>query len=654
MSRTSARTWFQGLLVGTLLASAGCDHADFAATEVDLTAAALVAVDADLDGVPSDRDCDDWNPHLWSAAHPDGCRGGFDPDAATCDGEAIGLGSTAPAPRRVRHVAPGGSDANDGASPEKAWKTLKYASARLEAGDTLRVAAGLYVDDPIILTRSGTKDAPIRIEGYVPSGTGTPASPTGPRWLGGTDTPQVLADVARGPVLRRSSRLSGSRAPATAISSSANLFPAWVEVSDLQITDYLTGINVGGWRHVRLNRLLLRDLGDSASSAYTGKGVVGYHDSQDTTHVEVRDTIVQNTCVEGLVLRGSCNAIRRALVASWQRTDVGTLPNRANTGYYIMVHGDRNVVEDSRVSRVTGVTMRAGGHGGHGIGVKGCGKDNVFRRNTAKGLSGASFYVRHRGARFNRFTQNSVDGSGIDGPASGYGFNIRDGASDNVTTDSRFEKVTSGVAFWDTTEDEDDSLCSLDATERTTVLKGGTDNFVARTTIRDMTRAAIEFSGYKRRGAMNSGNRFHALTIERGSALPEAKPRLVRVGARNANNALTSSTIRGLSGLASFEVMGAYPPVYDACGLLEGDVNYLVKLSLGLRLDGNTFSESSYIVPTQPVTMNTPQYACNALTNPCSANHTCGSSGLCVPTTGVPTPPLGPCQTSEPFAWQWD
>ena len=51
--------------------------------------------------------------------------------------------ATDPPPRRL-HVSPDGDDANDGRSPQSAWRTLRKAAREAHAGDTVTLAPGRY------------------------------------------------------------------------------------------------------------------------------------------------------------------------------------------------------------------------------------------------------------------------------------------------------------------------------------------------------------------------------------------------------------------------------------------------------------------------------------------------------------------------------
>ena len=68
---------------------------------------------------------------------------------------------------KIYYVSPSGNDANNGLSTSTPWKTLGFASSKLDAGDTLYLMDGTWTNDPInSLKRSGIDVAPITIKAY--------------------------------------------------------------------------------------------------------------------------------------------------------------------------------------------------------------------------------------------------------------------------------------------------------------------------------------------------------------------------------------------------------------------------------------------------------------------------------------------------------
>jgi hypothetical protein len=76
---------------------------------------------------------------------------GIVPQAVRCE----------PAAGAVYHVSPAGADTAEGTADEP-WRTVAQGVAALSAGDTLYLAEGVY-EEPVVVTRSGTPDAPILI-----------------------------------------------------------------------------------------------------------------------------------------------------------------------------------------------------------------------------------------------------------------------------------------------------------------------------------------------------------------------------------------------------------------------------------------------------------------------------------------------------------
>ncbi len=65
------------------------------------------------------------------------------------------------------HVSPAGSDANDGTAPGQAWKSLERANrAALRPGDRLLLEGGQSFSGNLLVTASGTAEAPITIASY--------------------------------------------------------------------------------------------------------------------------------------------------------------------------------------------------------------------------------------------------------------------------------------------------------------------------------------------------------------------------------------------------------------------------------------------------------------------------------------------------------
>jgi hypothetical protein len=62
------------------------------------------------------------------------------------------------------YVSPGGSDGNRGSTPDQPFQTIQHAIDLAQPGDTINLAAGVYLQD-VISKRAGTASAPITIKG---------------------------------------------------------------------------------------------------------------------------------------------------------------------------------------------------------------------------------------------------------------------------------------------------------------------------------------------------------------------------------------------------------------------------------------------------------------------------------------------------------
>lgn len=74
--------------------------------------------------------------------------------------------SSWPARGATLYVSTTGDDANTGASPKLAWRTITHAAKTARAGDLVRIKGGDYGHENVVVANSGTPEAPIRFEGY--------------------------------------------------------------------------------------------------------------------------------------------------------------------------------------------------------------------------------------------------------------------------------------------------------------------------------------------------------------------------------------------------------------------------------------------------------------------------------------------------------
>jgi parallel beta-helix repeat protein len=194
-------------------------------------------------------------------------------------------------PLRTLHVAPNGSDANDGTTPATALRTLQRAAELSRPGDLVSIGAGIYRED-VRVTTPGTPGQPIVFRGetgaildgadadidagvaWTNAGNGVWSHVTG------FATGHVVSDQGR---LFRYDNLAALRslaagAPGGFLFDGATL---WLKFSDgsapaqrqLHVARLDEGMYLDGVAHVRIENLEIRHYG---SDAY-GKGVYLRH-----------------------------------------------------------------------------------------------------------------------------------------------------------------------------------------------------------------------------------------------------------------------------------------------------------------------------------------------------------------------------------------
>lgn len=487
------------------------------------------------------------------------------------------LASTA---ARTLYVTTAGKDTNDGLSEATAWRTLVYASAHVQPGDLVYVRAGAYGNDPIKITKSGTAAAPIRFHGYRNTPGDNPTIP-------GFDHTSAL-DPSVMPLIQGTDRAVGVGVQFDGQS--------YLEIRNFQISQFdslVRGINGKNLSFINLIATVAGNITDKKGSAvYFGKGIT----APNGMNIRVADSVVVNAAAEGIVLTGDCHHITNNRVYS---NDNSTLS--APTDYYITLRGNRHLIENNAVYRVGDLA-----HGGHGIGVKGCAKWNVIRRNAVYHISGEAMFARHRGVQYNRYEDNLVDGAAVYGSGTsgvGAALTTRDGASANLMQRNQVRNVTQGILFQDTIEDEGPDPCIDAEIVDTTVKLGGVANIYRNNTVEignDTSNAwAIDWNGNTQRGGRSFLNLLVGLTVT-GTTSSKKNTYLFGVESVNYKNRLMDSTIGGLKTYAWTRPSGT-PPVFDVMGnLLSGDRDWDIPLSLDITMSGNTFAVSNgFPAPTQ-------------------------------------------------------
>ncbi|MCK4627153.1 MAG: right-handed parallel beta-helix repeat-containing protein, partial [Phycisphaerae bacterium] len=130
---------------------------------------------------------------------------------------------------KTYYVSASGDDSADGLAEKTAWRTITRAAKVAAAGDTVKIKAGKYESEQVVITNSGTKDNPIVFEGY-----------------GGTP---VLDGKNR---TRRCVLVNGRE---------------HVVVRNLKLINYMVGVRILRSKHIVMDRIVCHDMGKGNSGA---------------------------------------------------------------------------------------------------------------------------------------------------------------------------------------------------------------------------------------------------------------------------------------------------------------------------------------------------------------------------------------------------
>ena len=353
-------------------------------------------------------------------------------------------------------VSVSGDDNNSGLSETEAWRHIAFAASQAKAGDKVFVKVGKYLAENVVFSNNGTKDKPIIFVGYQNIVEETPNL----NWKYGDSL-----DASVMPLLDGEDRSKG-----TAVELSSKSF---IEFKNFQITNYEIGIYAWGADNLLIENVVGMNFGD-IDKDYSGSGIVIGSEAHDN---RIRNCIIQNAAAEGIAIVGDNNILEKSSVYA----DDNSTGQKSATDYYIHVSGNNNTVKACYAERIGDLE-----HGGHGIGIKGHGENNLIIDSTAKNLSGA-FYVRHSGVKNNMIENCTVIDSDI-------GLLIRDGANHNTFKGCQIFNAYDAISFIFSKEDEKAKTA-------------GNDNLITHCLVRGSRHSVISFSRYAY-AAKVSNNRF--------------------------------------------------------------------------------------------------------------------------------------------------
>ena len=388
-------------------------------------------------------------------------------------------------------VRPDGNDNLSGTDEQNAWRSITYAlsgQSPLNAGDTLYVKAGHYTGENILVEKNGTPTHPIVVCGYKDN----PGDITGSGFdYGQSPDPQIM------PLIDGEDRTTG-----TGIDIDGSRY---IQLKNLQITRYENGIVDYSYQpdlFAVLDHIILTEMGD-VEDDYSGKAV-----EFCASHNQIKNCTVINSSAQGILVEGDNNLIENCKVYCDDATS-----DEAATDYYIIIYyGSHNTVKNCYVERIGDLP-----HYGHGIGIKGDGEYNLITHCTAVNFRDESFYVRHRGAKYNTFEYCHVLGITQDINA----YIVRDGASYNTFNNCSAENCKRGFMFEDSTEDEDAQYC-------------GSYNRFNNCLITD-TEIGIDFNDYELESNVENNSFFNCL-FHNGEVL-------INVERYNDNNRMVNTVV---------------------------------------------------------------------------------------------------------------
>lgn len=365
--------------------------------------------------------------------------------------------------------ASNGNNGNPGTLAQP-WKTISHAvqdSNGAPSGSVVYVAAGIYNEHVVVARDNLTLIAYKATPGDQP-----------PVLVSLPIDPSTLADgyefnPADMPLLDGGDRTSGV---AFMMRNRKG-----ITLRNFSIRGYAAGIRAGHQSNpvfvegALIDNVNMSNLGD-LSAGYSGHGMAfGQVASRIYSHGNrVQNSLVVNAAAEGISFFGNGNEVDNVRVYGAESSNA--------TDYYVMVWGSDNRISNSYIWHKLGTP-----HWSHGFSVKDNGDQldggsrilaerNVFVNNVAVNM-GEGFTVRHRGARYNVFINNTAYGPwgqtggcgsavGTDGGA----IQIRDGASFNQFINTVAHDTCIPLRISETTED--DTLNDLPREARGNVIDG--------------------------------------------------------------------------------------------------------------------------------------------------------------------------------------
>ena len=225
-----------------------------------------------------------------------------------------GCGGNTTALAKTYYVSVSGDDSADGLAEKTAWRTIAHAAKVAVAGDTVKIKAGEYDGEHVVVANSGTKDKPIVFEGYG----GAPV-------LDGKDR------EGKGFLLDKRE---------------------YVVVRNLKLINYMIGVRITRSSHIIADKITLHDM-----------GLAGFSISFKTQHSTISNCTMRNCNMHclNLMAESSYNLIDNC-------TFYITTGEKLSADYGIYTEkAHHNTIRNSTIRNLH---PKVRGHRGHSIAIR--------------------------------------------------------------------------------------------------------------------------------------------------------------------------------------------------------------------------------------------------------------------------------------------
>ena len=402
-----------------------------------------------------------------------------------------------PTEANLYYVTTTGKSSNSGTTEEDAW-SIQHAFSTAQAGDIIYIKAGNYGALTLSASNSGTADKPIKFIGYT----------TNPKDLVSNEGSSFKygdkIDSSKMPLIKGKSFLTGT---------GLDLRQSHIVIENLQISDYLIGVNTRG-KHTVLKNVIVANNGEQRNNSVQGGR--GFHIYGDYT--TIKNSFSLNSNGEGINIKGANHCII-------SHTQVYSV-NKANPGgYYIAIThgGSNNIIDNCTVYRDKDANL----HQGHGYVLKDMATNNIIRNSKAYNTG---IEVNFSGVHSNTFENINIYGNFSTNKLQFSScIRIINGAHDNVFKDIYIEDTRYAFNFHDFN-----------------------DGYVGPDGDRD------ELAG-------GHNNKFINIEVNKGQNIIGATSPVVGTKATSKNNTFVDCTFRNITGSPIFSYMNMTNTTFTDC-----------------------------------------------------------------------------------------